>query len=134
MRSNTVFVLQTSSVFTGWAFTLLHANLSSVDSQCSLQRLVQNAFLSVLDCGDLIYMHSLLKKKIDVLYHLALCFITGAAARTHHCTMYEMVQWSSLSLRRKFHSLIFIAKIPMGKLPHYILNLLTTQGHQKKYY
>lgn len=91
------------------------------------KRLVQSTFLSVLDYGDLIYMHSTssLLKKLDVLYHSALRFITGASARTHHCTLYETVQWSSLFLRRKSHALIFIAKALMGKLPLYISNLLS---------
>lgn len=53
---------------------------------------------------------SLLLNKLDVVYHSALRFITGAAARTHHCTLYETVHLSSLSLRRKIHLLIFIAK------------------------
>lgn len=47
----------------------------------------------------------------------------GASARTHHCTLYETVQWSSLSLRRKIHALLFIAKALMGKLPMYIFSL-----------
>lgn len=66
------------------------------------KRLVQSTFLSVLDHGDIIYMHSSMSllKKLDVLYHSALRFITGVLARTHHCTLYETIQWSSLSLRR----------------------------------
>jgi hypothetical protein len=91
------------------------------------KRLVQSTFLSVLDYGDLIYMHSSssLLNKLDVIYHSALRFITGAPARTHHCILYEAVQWPSLSLRRKLHALIFIAKALMGKLPLYISNLLS---------
>lgn len=93
------------------------------------RRLVQSTFLSVLDYGDTLYMHSslFLLKKLDVLYHSALRFITGASARTHHCTLYETVQWSSLSIRRKIHALTFIAKALMGKLPLYIFNLLSFQ-------
>lgn len=91
---------------------------------------MQSSFLTVLDYGDLIYMHStsFLLKKLDVLYHSALRFITDATASTHHCTLYETVKWPSLSLRRKFHLLIFIAKALMGKLPIYISNLLTYQN------
>lgn len=91
------------------------------------KRLVESTFLSVLDYGDIIYMHSsqFLLKKLDVLYHSALRFITGTANRTHHCLLYEMLQWSSLSLRRKFHLLIFTLKALMGKLPQYISNLLS---------
>ena len=65
------------------------------------------------------------QKKLDVVYHSALRFVTGANARTHHCKLYEMVQWTSLYLRRKTHILIFIAKALMGKLPNYISSLLS---------
>ena len=66
-----------------------------------------------------------LLKKFDVVYHSALHFATGANARTHHCKLYEMVQWTSLYLRRKTHILIFIAKALMGKLPNYISSFLS---------
>lgn len=67
------------------------------------KRLVLSTFLSVLDYGYIIYMHasSSYLKKLDVVYHSALRFITGAAVSTHHCNLYDMVQWTSLQLRRK---------------------------------
>lgn len=42
------------------------------------KRLVESTFLSVLDYGDIIYMHSSLGllKKLDVVYNSALRFIT----------------------------------------------------------
>ena len=92
-------------------------------------RLVQSTFLPILDYGDILYMHAStsLLKKLDVVYHAALRFITNANMRTHHCTLYEMVSWTSLPLRRKIHSLIFIVKALVGKLPSYINCLLSRQ-------
>ena len=65
-------------------------------------------------------------KKLDVIYHAALWFVTDAIVRTHHCNIYEMVQWTSLCLRRKKKRMyIFIAKALLGKLLHYISSLQT---------
>ena len=60
--------------------------------------LVVSIFLAVLDYGDVIYMHASMSllKKLDVVYHSPLPFVTGANASTHHCKLYEMVQWTSL--------------------------------------
>ncbi len=56
-----------------------------------------------MDYGDIIYMHAPLNvlKKLDVVYHAALRFVTGTSVRTHHCNSYEMTKWTSLCLRRK---------------------------------
>ncbi len=83
------------------------------------KRIVQGCLLSVLDYGDVIYMHAGLSslKKLDYVYHAALRFVTSASSRTHHCILYELVGWSSLFQRRKVHMLLFIAKALLGKLP-----------------
>lgn len=88
---------------------------------------MQSSFLSVLDYGDVLYMHatSSLLKKLDSAYHAAIRFVTNAASRTHHCTLYEYLGWSSLYQRRKSHMLIFIIKALLGKLPSYISRLLS---------
>ena len=91
------------------------------------KRIVQSSFLSVLDYGDVIYMHasSSLLKKLDSAYHTAIRFVTGAGSRTHHCTLYQSLGWSSLYQRRQSHMLIFILKSLLGKLPLYISRLLS---------
>ena len=40
-----------------------------------------------------LYASSSLLKKLDVIYHAALWFITDASVCTHHCKQYEWVQW-----------------------------------------
>ncbi len=40
-------------------------------------------------------------KKLNVVYHAALRFVTGTSVCTHHCNLYEMTKWTSLCLRRK---------------------------------
>ena len=89
--------------------------------------LVQSTFISVLDYGDIIYMHAgdLVLKQLDSIYHSALRFITGDKFRTHHCTLYQSVGWSSLSDRRVQHQLLYIYKAILQKLPDYLNSLLS---------
>lgn len=91
------------------------------------KKLVQSLLLSVLDYGDVIYMHaaSSLLKKLDSVYHAAIRFVTSAGSRTHHCTLYESLGWPSLYQRRKAHMLTFTFKTLVGKLPSYISRLLS---------
>lgn len=55
-------------------------------------------FFSVMDYGDVISRHASAStlKPLDAVYHSALSFITGDVYSTHHCTLYELVWWSSL--------------------------------------
>ena len=68
-----------------------------------------DSILPMLDYGDRLAGKGALKR-LDVLYHLAIRFATNAAYRTHHCTLYSSVNWSSLYIRRKTHWLMLIYK------------------------
>ena len=89
--------------------------------------LVQSLILSVFDYGDIVYMHasSTVLKSLDAVYHSALRFITGDKYLTHHCVLYEKVNWPSLAARREEHCLLFIYKALIGQLPLYLSSLLT---------
>ena len=62
---------------------------------------------------------------LDAVYHGALRFITGCKPITHHCTLYTLVNWSSLSMRRTIHWYIFIYKSIIGLLPPYLTSYLS---------
>ena len=47
-------------------------------------------------------------ERLDILYQSAIRFATNAPYRTHHCTLYSSVNWSSLYTRRKTHWLMLI--------------------------
>uniref|UniRef100_A0A8C7F2I1 K Homology domain-containing protein n=1 Tax=Oncorhynchus kisutch TaxID=8019 RepID=A0A8C7F2I1_ONCKI len=83
------------------------------------KKLVQATFLSVIDYGDLLYMHATTSflQRLDSVYHASLRFITNAKTLTHHCTLYQMVGWTSLYMRRKIHLYVFIYKALLGKFP-----------------
>ena len=82
--------------------------------------------ISVIAYGDIIYMHATasILKSLDATYHCALRFITGASYRTHHCVLYQNVGWTSLSVRREQHALVFVYKALLNKLPSYLSSLI----------
>ena len=46
--------------------------------------------------------------------------IHHSAYRTHHCILYSLVGWTSLTSRRMLHWYTFIYKAILGDLPSYI--------------
>ena len=63
-------------------------------------------------------------ERLDDLYHSVIRFATNAPYRTHHCTLYSSINWSSLCTRRKTHWLILIYKTLLGLTPPYLRYLL----------
>lgn len=57
---------------------------------------------------------------LESVYYKVLRVITGCKPLTHHCTLYSLVDWSSLALRRRFIGIIFIFKSLSGLLPSYL--------------
>ncbi len=53
------------------------------------KKLVAATFMSVLDYGDVIYIHTSSQSlhAIDTVYHGALRFITNLKTLTHHCEL-----------------------------------------------
>ena len=80
----------------------------------------------MLDYRDVIYRSAGkgALKRLDVLYHSAIRFATNAPYRTHHCTLYSSVNWSSLYTCRKTHWLMLIYKTLLGLTPPYLRYLL----------
>jgi hypothetical protein len=84
------------------------------------KEIAQATFMSVLDYGDVLYMHgsASVLKKLDAVYHAVLRFVTGANLCTHHCFLYTSVGWDSLTFRRTRHWLILVFKAVSQKLPN----------------
>ena len=94
---------------------------------CKSKKIVVAAtFMSVLDYSDVVYMQASSQSlhTHDTHTHWALRFITGFKALTHHCTLYEWVEWSSISIRRLRHLHILIYKAILGFLPSYLLSYI----------
>ena len=93
--------------------------------QYSRKQIVLATFLPVLDYGDVIYMHaSPSTKPLDTVYHSAIRFVTGDGFMIHHCQLYQNVGWTSSTLRREQHCLLFIYRALLNQLPVYLTNLL----------
>lgn len=58
--------------------------------------------------------------KLNPLYHSALRYITDSNYRTHHCVLYNLVDWPSLAMHRMQNWYIFIYKAILRKPPSYI--------------
>lgn len=54
---------------------------------------------------------------LDSAYYESLCFITDFKTYKHHCVLYIYTGWSTLSIRRLNHWLVFIYKVVVGLLP-----------------
>ncbi len=94
---------------------LYHNKSSFIHS--SKQLLVKMTVLPILDYGDVVYRSAskTLLHKLDVIYHTAIRFVTGASFNTHHCHLYSLLNWPSLHSRRQIHWFLFIYKSLIGK-------------------
>ncbi len=83
--------------------------------------------MSVFDYGDVLHMHAAnnILKPLDAAFHDALRFMTGDGFLTHHCVLYEKVDWPSLAICREQHRLLFMCKALSGKLPPYLSSPLS---------
>lgn len=71
------------------------------------------------DYVDILYMRLFKTAQhfLDSIDHSALCFITKAGHSTHHCDLYSLSGWPSLSVCRQLHWDIFIYKAIIVLLP-----------------
>lgn len=90
------------------------------------QSLVKMTIVPMFDFSDVVYRtaSSSLLKKLDVVYHCAIRFVTNAPYNTHHCTLYSLVGWPSLHTRRLSHWYYLIYKTLLGKTPSYLKSLI----------
>ena len=105
--------------------SFLYRNKASF-TRAAKHTLVKMTILPIFDYGDSIYRiapHSTLSK-LDPLHHSAIRFATGAPFTTHHCDLYNLVDWTSLHTRRLLHWFLLIYKTILGITPFYLSSLL----------
>lgn len=77
-------------------------------------------FSSVLDYGDLLYMHSSAQclLKIYTVYHASLRFITNWKALTHHSELYSRVLWPASTTRigTVTRTPLYLGRVPLCAL------------------
>ena len=98
------------------------------------KKIVQAVLLSVIDYGDILYMHanSSSLKMLDSVYHAALRFVSNSGFRTHHCKLYEKVGLSSLYTRRMEHWYMFLYKAILHDLPPYLCSLMVPKTNSAR--
>jgi len=97
------------------------------------KELVEPSFQSVIDYGDILYMHETsILCSLDSVYYVSLCFITNAKSLTPHCILYDLVCWTSLTTHRQQHWYVFIYKALFVKLLADLCTLLcvSSGSHQ----
>ena len=71
------------------------------------KELITATFLSVVNYGDILYMHvaKSILRSLDSVYHspFASRFVIKAEYSTHHCILYSLSGWPLLSVRRQHH-------------------------------
>lgn len=84
-------------------------------------------FMQIINGRTLLYIiaPNFLLKKLDVTYHSVIRFVTNAPYNTHHCELYALVGWPSLTMRRLTHWYQLIYKSLLGKVPLYLSCLVT---------
>ena len=84
--------------------------------------LVATTFLPLLDYMDVLYMNASAQSLylLDAAYHGVLRFRTSCKSLTHHCSLYSLVNCSSLSMSRTLRWYNFIYKSILGLLPTYL--------------
>ena len=89
-------------------------------------RIISQLILPILDYGDIVYQNTTdtILYPLNVTYHNLCRFILKCPYRTHHCSMYESLNWLSLKSRRHFHWMQFIFKCIFSNYPPYLKQYL----------
>ena len=101
---------------------------------CSIQcftlqirkRIITQLILPILDYGDTVYQNTTETNlyPLNVTYNNLCRFILRCPYRTHHCTMYETLNWLSPKSRRYCHWMHLTFKCIFFNFPPYLKQLL----------
>lgn len=90
------------------------------------KKLATQLILPIFDYADIVYQCApkTTLHPLDVVYNKLCRFILGCPFTTHHCTMFEQLNWFSLTSRRRQHWLQFIFKCIHFNYPPYLKQLM----------
>lgn len=91
------------------------------------KKIVMQLLLPIIDYADIVYQNTTETNlhPLNVLYNSLCRFILKCPFQTHHCVMYESLNWLSLKSRRKFLWFQFIFKCNYFSFPSYLKQYLT---------
>ena len=90
------------------------------------KRIVTQLLLPILDYADIVYQNTFEThlQPLNSIYNSLCRFILRCPYRTHHCSMYESLNWLPLNSRRHHHWLQCIFKCIHFKCPLYLKQYL----------
>ena len=95
-------------------------------SQQVRKRIITQLILPLLDYADVIYGNTSESnlRPLSVLYNSLCRFVLRCPFRTHHCLMYESLNWLAPKSRRQLHWSLFIFKCINFNYPPYLKHYL----------
>ena len=86
------------------------------------KRIIAQVLLPIVDYADVVYQNTTDThlKSLNVLYNSLCRFVLRCPYRTHHCLMYNSLNWLQPKARRPFHWLLFIFKCIYFNCPPYL--------------
>lgn len=101
------------------------------------KKLVVQLIFPFFDYCDVVYQTALKSDLVSLnsAYNRICRFVLGCSFFTHHCTMYDALQWPSLNVRRQIHWLQFIFKCIYFDYPSYLQQyfVLFSSNHQVRH-
>ena len=90
------------------------------------KRIIAQLILPILDYADIIYQNTTDTNlyPLNVIYNNLCRFVLRCPFRTHHCIMYESLNWLNPKSRRQHHWLQFIFKCIFFNYPLYLKQYL----------
>ena len=90
------------------------------------KRIVTQLILPIYDYADIIYQNTSETnlRPLNVVYNSLCRFILSCPFKTHHCLMYESLNWLSPKSRRMLHWIQFIFKCNYFSFPPYLKQFL----------
>ncbi len=82
--------------------------------------------LPITDYTDIVYQNTsdIHLKPLNVLFNSLCRFILHCPYRTHHCYLYESLNWLQPKFRRQFHRILFLFKCVYLNFPLYLQEFL----------
>lgn len=90
------------------------------------KRIISQLILPIIDYADIIYQNTSVTnlRPLNVVFNSLSRFVLRCPFRTHHCHLYELLNWLQPKSRRYFHWVLFIFKCIYFNCPSYLKSLL----------
>ncbi len=90
------------------------------------KRIISQLILPILDYANIVYQNTTdsILKPLNILNYSLCRFVLRCPFRTHHCHLYDTLNWLHLKPRRQFHWILFLFKCIHSNVPPYLKQFL----------